>query len=156
MDAVKELLNIDFPYAFLSVFAALAGARAIVSLLEWTAGKFGLETKWMRRRREEHDLLVRTSQNLAALQENHIRDMEESIKALMRGNKELLGAEIDKRYREYISLNGIPEPEVDEFDDIFSAYKHLNGNHRRDKKYSYIKDHLRVIPVETKLVTRES
>lgn len=73
----------------------------------------------------------------------------------MCGNKELLGAEIDRRYREYISLDGIPESEVDEFNDIYSAYKRLNGNHRRDAKYNYVKDHLSVIPVETTLVVKE-
>ncbi|MCI8661520.1 MAG: hypothetical protein HFG54_14965 [Lachnospiraceae bacterium] len=72
----------------------------------------------------------------------------------MCGSKELLGAEIDKRYREYIALNGIPESEVSEFDDIFNAYKGLMGNHTRDTKYNYVKNHLTIIPVETKLVKR--
>ena len=79
-----------------------------------------------------------------------IRDKQ--IHALLRGNKELLGAEIDKRYRQYIALDGIPESDVEEFDDIYTAYKDLGGNHSRDTKYFYVKNHLSVIPVKTKLV----
>lgn len=223
MDAIEELLKIDFRYIFLSVFIILIGIRAITSLFEWAVEKLGLETKWTRKRREEKELLVQTSKNLTVLQqkheesikqsdahderirneltafinemresilvtqkeieqftENRIKDREQSLKiqeeltnsiksvsdnekergrqieALVCGSKELLGAEIDKRYREYISLGGIPESEVDEFDDIFDAYKGLNGNHNRDTKYNYVKNHLQVIPVETKLIMKDS
>lgn len=38
----------------------------------------GLETKWMRQKREEHELLIQTSQNLASLQEKHEKDIESS------------------------------------------------------------------------------
>lgn len=222
MNEIIELTNVDFKSVFISVFVILIALKVIISLFEGFVNKLGLETKWMRKRREEHELLIQTSQNLAALQKQHIHDVEESdahdediktelsafitemrssmaetqseikqftknrisdreqslqiqkeltdsiksvsdsekergkqIEALMRGNKELLGAEIDKRYMEYISLDGIPESEVDEFDDIFIAYKGLNGNHRRDTKYNYVKNHLRVIPVETRLINNK-
>ena len=222
MNEIIELTNVDFKSVFISVFVILIALKVIISLFEGFVNKLGLETKWMRKRREEHELLIQTSQNLAALQKQHIHDVEESdahdediktelsafitemrssmaetqseikqftknrisdreqslqiqkeltdsiksvsdsekergkqIEALMRGNKELLGAEIDKRYMEYISLDGIPESEVDEFDDIFIAYKGLNGNHRRDTKYNYVKNHLRVIPVETILINNK-
>ena len=222
MNEIIELTNVDFKSVFISVFVILIALKVIISLFEGFVNKLGLETKWMRKRREEHELLIQTSQNLAALQKQHIHDVEESdahdediktelsafitemrssmaetqseikqftknrisdreqslqiqkeltdsiksvsdsekergkqIEALMRGNKELLGAEIDKRYMEYISLDGIPESEVDEFDDIFIADKGLNGNHRRDTKYNYVKNHLRVIPVETILINNK-
>jgi hypothetical protein len=80
---------------------------------------------------------------------------DKQIAALMCGSKELLGDTIDQRYSRYISLGGIPENEVAEFDDIYVAYKGLNGNHTRDTKYSYVKNHLPVIPVETKLVVKD-
>lgn len=222
MNEIIELTKINFSSVFIAVFVIFIGVKAVVSIFEWFIDKLGLETKWMRKRREEHELLIQTSQNLATLQEKHNHDVEESdahdenikkelstfiyeiktsiletqreikqfaenrihdrkqsiqiqkeltdsiksvsdsekergkqIEALMRGSKELLGAEIDKRYREYISLDGIPESEVDEFNDIFAAYKGLNGNHSRDAKYNYVKNHLRVIPVETKLINNK-
>ena len=40
--------------------------------------RLGLETKWMRKRREEQELLLQTSQKLSALQEKQKHDMEKS------------------------------------------------------------------------------
>lgn len=221
MNEILALTNINFYSLFLSVFVILVGIKTIVSLLEWLFQKLGIETKWMRQKREEHELLIQTSKNLYSLQKKHEEDVQQSIvhdkkikdelssfinemketiaetqreirkyaenrvndrkqsieiqkelsgaiknvtkmgnirddqiNALICGNKELLGSEIDKRYRQYIALNGIPESDVDEFDDIYTAYKNLGGNHSRDVKYSYVKDHLPVIPVKTKLVTK--
>ena len=57
MDAVKELFQINFSYILISVFIVLIGVRTIASPLEWLVNQLGLETKWMRKRREEHDLL---------------------------------------------------------------------------------------------------
>lgn len=120
--------------------------------------------------------LIATQNDMKQFAENRIRDREQSykiqreltdsikviadgekdrnkqIEALMCGSKELLGAEIDARYARYISLDGIPESDVDEFDDIYKTYKGLLGNHKRDTKYNYVKNHLHVIPVETKLI----
>jgi hypothetical protein len=222
MEDIVPLLTIDYSAIFVSVFTILIGLKAIVSIFEWVINKLGIETKWMRNRREESELLKQTVKNLTILQRNHEKDVKDSnehdkqikedlsifmdemrcvisetqkeikqfaenrlndreqsrkiqkeltdsikaisdnekerrgqIESLMCGSKELLGAEIDKRYREYILLDGIPELEVSEFDDIFVAYKRLNGNHTRDTKYDYVKNHLRVIPVETKLIMNE-
>ena len=78
MDAIKELLNINFSYVLISVFVILIGIKAFVSIFEWVIDKMGLETKWMRQKREEHELLIQTSQNLASLQEKHEKDIESS------------------------------------------------------------------------------
>lgn len=82
------------------------------------------------------------------------KERDEQISALMCGSKELLGNTIDERYEKYIILGGIPQNEVDEFDSIYEAYKGLNGNHGRETKYEYVKQHLPVIPVKTELVIR--
>lgn len=70
MDAIKELLNINFSYVLISVFVILIGIKAFVSIFEWVIDKMGLETKWMRQKREEHELLIQTSQNLAHYKKN--------------------------------------------------------------------------------------
>lgn len=80
MNEITELTKLDFSSVFLSVFIILIGAKMAFSLLEWVIEKLGLETKWMRKRREEHDLLIQTSQNLTALQKRHELDMEQSDK----------------------------------------------------------------------------
>ncbi len=78
MDAVNELLHINFSYVMTSVFITLIGIKAIVSIFEWCIDKLGLETKWMRQKKEEHELIIQTSQNLALLQKKHMEDMKKS------------------------------------------------------------------------------
>lgn len=78
MNEIAELSGLDYLSVFPAAFAMLAGAKAVLSLFEWLVEKLGLETKWMRRRREEHELLIRTSRNLTALQTQHEHDMQKS------------------------------------------------------------------------------
>ncbi len=78
MDAITKLTTLDFSYIFISVFVILIGIKLIISLFEWFVEKLGLETKWMKRKREDHELLIKTSQNLAELQKRHNEDMCES------------------------------------------------------------------------------
>lgn len=78
MNEIIELTKINFSYVLISVFVILIGIKAIVSMFEWVIDKLGLETKWMRHKREEHELLIQTSQNLTALQEKHKEDVERS------------------------------------------------------------------------------
>lgn len=78
MDAINELFNINFSYVLISVFVILISIKAVVSIFEWIIEKLGLETKWMRQKREEHDLLIQTSQGLIELQEHHKNDITRS------------------------------------------------------------------------------
>lgn len=104
MDEIIELTNVDFSSVFISVFIILAGVKAVVSLFEWIADKLGLETKWMRRQREEHDLLIQTSQNLISLQEKHSEDMKKSDEhdSEMRNDiKKLTDLFVEKQINDY-------------------------------------------------------
>ena len=215
MDKLLFLQEIDlFEWFIVFVGIVVAGSFLYKTFVEDIIQKHGIETKKMRQRREDHELLIKTSQNLALLQEKHDTDERalevaletfisevrnslsevnskiegfyenqskyrgrsldiqkeltnsikelsdtqksnsEQISVLMCGSKELLGSKIDELYSRYIELDGIPESEVDEFDDIFHAYKQLKGNHRRDSKYEYVKNHLSVIPTKTELVIK--
>lgn len=80
MSAIKELTTLDFSLVFVSVFIILIGIKAIVSLFEWFIEKLGLETKGMRKRKEEHNLLIQTSQGLIQLQEKHEEAVTQSIR----------------------------------------------------------------------------
>lgn len=80
---------------------------------------------------------------------------DNQISSLMLANKELLAEKINDKYKFYISIDGIPEDEVDEFTNLHTAYKGCGGNHSGDAKYEYVMEHLQVIPVETKLVIKE-
>lgn len=222
MDEIIELTKIDFTYVFIAVFLILIGIKMIISLFEWVVDKLGLETKWMRKQREEHDLLLQTSKSLADLQaqrledtrqsdehdeqirneltsfieemknsiletqkdiklfaDNRIHDREQSLKIqkeltdsiksivdrntikdeqmrnLMIAQREVLADKINDKYKYYISIDGIPEDEVDEFTSLHAAYNGVGGNHKGDAKYEYCINHLSIIPVEKKLITKD-
>lgn len=78
MKPIRELTSIDYSSLFLAAFTSLVGLKAAVSLIEWVFDKLGLETKWMRRKREEHDLLMQTSEGLTALQKQYLEYMKHS------------------------------------------------------------------------------
>lgn len=177
MEQIIALTTVDYSSLFIAIFAVLIGLKAVISIFEWIMDKLGLETKWMRQKREEHDLLIQTSKGLTALQQKHEDDirqfrkeLSESIKEiittssdkdkqidnLMVAQREVLADKINDKYKYYISIEGIPEDEVDEFTNLHSAYKGVGGNHSGDAKYEYCINHLSVIPVETKLITKDN
>lgn len=78
MKEIYALTTINFYSFFITIFIILVGVKAIVPIFEWIINKLGLETKWMRKRREEHDLIINTSQKLIELQEKHEKDIERS------------------------------------------------------------------------------
>ena len=80
------------------------------------------------------------------------RDVQ--ISALVTANKEMLAEKINEKYKYYISINGIPEDEYDEFVPLHEAYNGVGGNHHGDAKFEYCIEHLPIIPVETKLVVK--
>ena len=216
MNDVKQIAEIDWWYVFVAVILFLVVVKFVWSLLEWFLfEKLGIETKGMKQKREDHELLITTSKNLALLQEKHesdnevsekhdeelkelitefiqdtrtqmdkiaydrINDREKSreiradlagsikiiaednekkgaqIDALIMAQKEQLADRINQKYKYYISINGIPEDEYDEFVSLHAAYKAVGGNHHGDAKFDYCINHLKVLPVETKLVYKE-
>lgn len=80
MDAINQLFEIDYLAVFIAICTILFGIKAISSLFEWFVNKLGLETKRMRKRREEHDLLITTANGLNSLAEKHDEDVAQSIR----------------------------------------------------------------------------
>lgn len=74
MEELLSLTDIDWLQVAIGVVAAFLFFKFIVSSYEWLATKYGFETKKMRERREDHELLIKTAKNLAALQEKHKAD----------------------------------------------------------------------------------
>lgn len=116
-------------------------------------------------RKALHDEMTRYSENRIADRKQSLEIQKElkdsdaardvQIEALMAANKEILAEKINEKYKHYISINGIPEDEYDEFVSLHKAYNRVGGNHTGDAKYQYCIDHLTVIPVEAKLVYKE-
>ena len=88
MEQLKELQQIN-PWIIIgALITILLFWSFIQELLEKTFGKlirkFGIkfETQGMRQRREDHELLIKVSENLVKLQERHTKDEEEFRKNL--------------------------------------------------------------------------
>ncbi len=170
METILKMFEIDFISVFTSVLTIILGAKACTSVFEWFCEKFGIEFRHMRKKKEEHDLLRKTSENLKRLEKKHEADLsgfqkiqEESmeklnvqIETLRNANRELLADKINQKYKNYISLGGIPADELDEFTSLHRAYNSCGGNHHGDAKYRYVIEHLPVIPDETKLPQKQS
>lgn len=81
MDDIKALLEINWGYVFIALCSALLGFKLIWTAAHWFLfDVLGIETKRMKQRREDHELLIKTSQNLIALQEKHDKDTDTSNK----------------------------------------------------------------------------
>ena len=83
MEQLKELLQINPWVVIGAIITILLFWSFIQELLEKTIGKLirklgiNLETKGMRQRREDHELLIKVSENLVKLQERHESDEKE-------------------------------------------------------------------------------
>lgn len=215
MNNLEQLEQINWWYVFLAGCLILVCVKYIWSLFDWIfVEKLGVETKTMKQRRQESELIKNTAElakataeNLNKLQERHCNDeeefrnnlntyMEESrkdrkalhdemtkfannriddrkqsieiqkelkdsiairdiqIDSLVVANKELLAEKINEKYKYYISINGIPEDEYDEFVNLHGAYNGVGGNSHGDAKFEYCINHLPIIPVNTKLIIK--
>lgn len=79
METIQELTEINYGTLIVSVFIILVAFKFLWELLDWFIKKLGLETKLMRQKREEHELLVTTAENLSELQKKQQEDTERAI-----------------------------------------------------------------------------
>lgn len=112
-------------------------------------------------RKALHDEMVKFTDNRINDRKQSLeiqKELKDSISAndarnesLIAAIKEMLAEKINEKYKYYISIGGIPEDEYDEFVSMHKAYNGVGGNHHGDAKFEYCIEHLRIIPVETKL-----
>lgn len=87
MDALKQMLEVNYGALFISVMVILVGIKTVWMLGEWFVDKFGICTTASSQRKQERELLIKTAESLTALQEalnalqeKHEKDMMESGK----------------------------------------------------------------------------
>jgi len=80
MNEILNLTNVNYTSLFVSIITILIGMKATVSIFEWFINKLGLETKWMREKRQNRELLLKTSENLIKLHDRHEKDIDKSDK----------------------------------------------------------------------------
>jgi DNA anti-recombination protein RmuC len=79
MEAVTELLKLDFPQLLLYAFVAIIGIREIVAAFDWLFERCGIEFRFLRNRNEDHALLIKTANGLDELRKKHEESVEQSI-----------------------------------------------------------------------------
>lgn len=79
MDALKELTQINYGTLIIAICTILLAFKFMWTLFDWFVKLLGLETKYMRQKREEHELLIATIQNLKELQKKQEEDVKQSI-----------------------------------------------------------------------------
>lgn len=81
MNDLEKLAEIDWWYVFIAVVLLLIGIKLIWSLADWFLfDKLKIETKKMREKRIDHELLMKTVQDLAELHTTHEEDTKQSIR----------------------------------------------------------------------------
>ena len=101
IEAVKQMSELDYstliPSLVVIITVALVAVKFITELLEWfLIDKLGIETKWGRRKRREHDVLIATAEGLNQLTKRHEEDLEETKKELEDKKKEVKQLEQEK------------------------------------------------------------
>lgn len=80
MELVHELENINYLSLIVAVIVALMAVRFFTELFDWFVKRFGFETKKVKENRKEHELLLKTAENLDALQKKRDEDVSQSIR----------------------------------------------------------------------------
>lgn len=79
MDTIKQLTELDYRTLIIGMAIAAGAFKIICEFGSWLVKFLGLETKNMRQRKEEHELLITTIQSLKALKEKQEEDVKQSI-----------------------------------------------------------------------------
>lgn len=80
MEAIMNAIQVNFYSTTVSIVTLLAGYKALVGLFEFFAKTLGIEFKWMRKKREDHELLINTAKGLHELEEQRKVDVAQSKK----------------------------------------------------------------------------
>lgn len=80
MDAIKELTQINYGTLIIAICTILLAFKFMWTLFDWFIKLLGLETRSMRLKREEHELLIKTSEALNELKDKEAKDTERAIK----------------------------------------------------------------------------
>lgn len=79
MDTIKQLTELDYRTLIIGIAVVAFAYKTIYEFVIWFIKTIGLETKNMRQKREEHELLIATAKNLELLQNKQNEDVRQSI-----------------------------------------------------------------------------
>lgn len=133
MQEITALTKVDYASLFVAFFTVLIGLKAIAGLFKWIINELGIETKWSKKEREEHDLLMQTAKELVELQkkqENDVAYSNTKDKEIISKQQELTDMVIDQRIDDWrwriidfsSALSNGRKYNRESFDQIFKIY----------------------------------
>lgn len=76
MNLIQQLFEIDWKAFGITIFVVLLGLQTCIKLMQWFLfDLLGIETKAMREKKQEHELLLTTADELKKLSEKHEKDI---------------------------------------------------------------------------------
>ena len=79
MDTIKQLTELDYSTLIIGITVVAGSLKIVCNFFSWFVSYLGLETKKMRQKREDHELLIATAKNLELLQNKQNEDVRQSI-----------------------------------------------------------------------------
>lgn len=74
MEAIKELLSLDFTAVILTVFIVMSGIIAMYTIIGKFSEIIGKPVKWVKQRQLDHDLLEKNKNDIKKLSDKHEAD----------------------------------------------------------------------------------
>lgn len=79
MDTIRQLTELDYKTLIIGITVVAGSFKMICNFCSWVVSYSGFETKKMRQKREDHELLIATAKNLELLQSKQNEDVRQSI-----------------------------------------------------------------------------
>lgn len=92
MDAVTELIQIDWKYVLSAIFIIMSSVISITVIIEKFAEAIGKPIKWFNKRNKDHELLMSAVQSLSAIKQKHEEDISNIEKQYFAAQKDFTGA----------------------------------------------------------------
>ena len=89
IEILKELSNINFFNFLIIVFLIISAAVSSATLIGKFSEIIGKPVKWIKKKNEDHELLIKTTQSLNELQKKQEEDVKQSIQHDERIKKDL-------------------------------------------------------------------
>lgn len=80
MEYIAELFKMDISSFLISIFLIMSGIISMVTVVGKFSEIIGKPVRWIRKKNDDHELLISTIQNLSALSMKHEEDVEQSIR----------------------------------------------------------------------------
>lgn len=85
MTAIKELFQIDWVSVVLAIFIIMFGVKAIIDIIVGFLAYVGKPVKWIKKNNDDHELLVKTVEDVRQIREDH----EEAVKQAIEHDEKL-------------------------------------------------------------------